>query len=104
VVLVWLDPQRTDQVSLSLHILDSESWAQKMLHAQPESVSVNGAAGLWIPDEHEIFLFNPATGTRYATPRLVTGHTLLWAADGLTYRLETGAARADALRLAESLR
>jgi len=104
VVLVWLDPRQTDQISLSLHILDSEVWAQKMLHGLPDSITVNGAAGVWIVDEHEIYLFDPRTGTRYTTPSLVTGNTLLWAADGLTYRLETGLGRDKAVRLAESLR
>jgi hypothetical protein len=104
VVLVWLDPRQTDQISLSLHILDSEIWAQKMLHSQPGSIPVNGAAGVWIADEHEIFLFDPSSGAQYTTPRLVTGNTLLWAADGLTYRLETSLGRDEAVRLAESLR
>ncbi len=104
VVLVWLDPQQTDQISLSLHVLDSETWAQKMLVATPESLTVNGAPGLWVPEQHEIFLFNPHTGTRYTTPNLVAGQTLLWAANGLTYRLETSLSREEAVRLAESLR
>lgn len=106
VVLIWLAPQRTDTISLSLHILDADVWARKMLvnTDQASATTVNGNPALWLDSDHEIYLFNPNTGAEYTEPRLVQGHTLLWAANGLTYRLETSADFAQARRIAESVR
>lgn len=71
---------------------------------QASATTINGNPALWLDSDHESFLFNPNTGVQYTASRIVQGHTLLWAANGLTYRLETSADFDQARQIAESLR
>lgn len=104
-VLVWVDPQATDQITLSLHILDSEAWVQKMVNAnQVNRTNVHGQPAIWLRSTHDLYFFNPDTGRDYAQSQVVTGNVLIWAERGLTYRLETSGSLAQAQRIAESLR
>jgi hypothetical protein len=56
-------------------------------------VRIRGARGYFIGGEH---VFGP--------PQRLAGRTLLWARDGVTYRLEGALPRATAVRLARSVR
>jgi hypothetical protein len=68
-----------------------------------ESTEVNGEPAYWLGGvPHEVSYLDEHGETRQDTIRL-SGHALVWAHDGVTYRLESALALADALRLAESL-
>lgn len=68
-----------------------------------EPVTVNGARGYWIAGRpHEIF-YRSGDDTVVETIR-VAGNVLIWEHDGLTFRLETTADRATAMRIATSMR
>jgi hypothetical protein len=67
-------------------------------------VRVGGADGWWISGRpHELVFVNPS-GEPVFDSRRVVGDTLIWAADGITYRLESGLGRERTIALAESLR
>lgn len=66
------------------------------------SVDVNGAPGYWLEGEPHEFFYRDAVGNiRDETLRLA-GNTLIWVADGVTYRLEAQVSRDEALRFAAS--
>ena len=67
-------------------------------------VAVGDASGYWISGQpHEIVYVNPS-GEPVFDSRRIVGDSLIWARDGITYRLETGLDQAAAVALAESLR
>ncbi|MGI8856296.1 MAG: hypothetical protein ACR2JW_11140 [Thermomicrobiales bacterium] len=69
-----------------------------------EPVTVNGVAGYWIAGGLRAFAYTDANGTfRYEDVRNA-GNTLLWERDGIVYRLESALPKADALRIAASVR
>jgi hypothetical protein len=68
-----------------------------------EPVSVDGARGFWISGEpHEVLYAIP--GGEVWDPIRLAGNVLIWERDGLTFRLETSADKATALRIAASMR
>jgi len=68
------------------------------------TIQIDGNAGYWISGQpHEIVYVNPHGDPVFDSRRSV-GDTLLWARDGITYRLETGLGQEGAIGLAESLR
>ena len=68
-----------------------------------EPVTVEGAHGYWIAGRpHELF-YKSGDDTVVETLRLA-GDVLIWEHDGLTFRLETTADRATAMRIAASMR
>ena len=68
-----------------------------------EPVRVDGNPGLWISGKpHVIAYLTPDGEVRNETVRLA-GDVLLWASDGVTYRIESTLSRAEALAIAESL-
>jgi hypothetical protein len=65
-----------------------------------ENVEVAGHDGIWITGEHELDLVtDDGRYTRYR----VTGHVLVWEADGIVLRLETSSDQAAAVRIAASI-
>jgi hypothetical protein len=69
-----------------------------------ERIDVEGAPGYWISgDRHEIGYLGPG-GERVQDSVRVAGNTLLWTAEGVTYRLEAELTLDQALDLARSLR
>jgi hypothetical protein len=71
---------------------------------QLEEVSVNGGRGYWIEGSPHLYFYrDPAGQVRQGTTRLV-GNVLLWEQGDLTLRLEAGISRAEALRIAASVR
>ena len=69
-----------------------------------EPITVDGVTGYWISGRpHEIIFVDPS-GTPVFDSRRVVGTSLIWARDGITYRLETALDRDAAVRLADSLR
>jgi hypothetical protein len=69
-----------------------------------EAVTVDGAAGLWIAGEPHLLMYRDRNGSVQSyTPRLAT-NTLLWRRGELLLRLEAHVSKADALRIASSMR
>ena len=69
-----------------------------------EQVVVTGEPGLWIEGpEHEFFYQTGERETTLDTQRLA-GNTLLWTRGLLTLRIEGDLSKAEALRIAESMR
>ncbi len=106
VVLVWLAPGSESEVLLSLHLLHSPLMAQKLFHDVEkdnppglELTEVNDALALWTTGPY--VLINRRGG--FVERRLVEGHALIWVEGALTYRLETQADLAEAVRIAASL-
>jgi hypothetical protein len=66
-------------------------------------VTVDGVTGYWISGRpHELVFVNPS-GEPVFDSRRIVGDTLIWARDGITYRLESGLGRDGAIQLADSL-
>ncbi len=69
-----------------------------------EDVDVDGSPGLFLSgDPHLVLLFDEFGDPVWETARLARD-VLVWADDGVTYRLEGELTRGEALELAESLR
>jgi hypothetical protein len=69
-----------------------------------ERVTVGGAAGYWIAGERHMITYLDPYGVPVLDSERVVGNTLVWTADGITYRLEGELTREDAIALAETLR
>ena len=67
------------------------------------SVDVGGVEGFWIEGHPHAFFYSEGGSTTPEDLRLA-GNTLLWERDGITFRLESGLAQADAVRIAASMR
>jgi hypothetical protein len=99
-ILVWIDPQQTDRVRMSLHIIPEGSWAiEKVSPTILRETEVNGQRAVWAVGPYPIRLFNGDLQFR----RMIDGQVLIWEGDGITYRLETDLPLEEALRVAESL-
>ena len=79
---------------------------QKMLPrgAVIEQVTVDGRPAWWITGDLHELTFLGANGQLVVDSSRLAGDTLLWTADGLTYRLESSLSRARAIAFAESIR
>lgn len=100
-ILVWLDDERPGQIRMSLHQFGQG--VNPIEKNQPQTVDeirMNGRFALWTTGPYLVRLRNGDTDFR----RLIQGHVLIWEEDGVTYRLETGEALEQAVRIAESLR
>src|SRR5689334_9513072 len=64
-----------------------------------EEVTVHGHAGLWIPRAHTIGYIDRAGGYRVEAVRR-SGPVLLWAVDGVTFRVEGPHTRTEAMAIA----
>lgn len=99
-ILVWVDPQKPDEVLMSLHFLPPGSWAVKKV--QPvviEETQVNGRYAVWTFGPYPMRYENG--DLQYL--RMISGHVLIWDAEGVTYRLETNLSLEEAIQIAESL-
>jgi hypothetical protein len=99
-ILVWLDPQDSTRILLSLHLIPEGSW---VIHkSEPVTVQetlVNGQRAAWAVGPYPLMLSN---GNLEFT-RLIDGHVLIWAEGEITYRLESGVSLEEAVKIAESL-
>jgi hypothetical protein len=101
IILVWLDHQQPDKVRLSLHEIGSNSvLVSKYQPRVLEQILVNGHDAAWVQGPYIVELTNGDHTWR----KLVNGSTLIWEADGVTYRLESDLTLEQALPIAESLR
>jgi hypothetical protein len=66
-------------------------------------ITMNGAAGYWIAGEPHSFMYTRA-GNSFPERARLAGNVLLWAQNGVTYRIEGPRTQEDAMRIAQSLR
>jgi hypothetical protein len=69
-----------------------------------EEVSVGGQPGYWFSGEPHFFTYIDADGTFREEQTRLAGNTLIWQRGDLTLRLEGDLPRAEAIRIAESMR
>jgi hypothetical protein len=74
----------------------------KQLRHQPQPVRLADGEAWWIADPHPIGHIAREDGTR--TPLRLAARTLIWQVNGIGHRLEGAKDRAEAVRIAESLR
>src|SRR2546430_7923612 len=67
-----------------------------------QEVSVHGDRGWWIAGEPHMVIVNVAGQDQTETLRMAA-NTLIWEHGGVTYRIESGLSKADALRIAAGL-
>ena len=70
--------------------------------AAVEYLTVRGAPGYWVTGTHFFAYFDETGDIREETLRLAE-NVLLWEEDGITYRVEGGFDKAEALRIADSI-
>ena len=100
VVLIWLDPDQQDRVRMSLHIIETGSWAiDKFQPTIVEETTVNGERAVWAIGPYPLLMYN----RNMELTRLINGHVLIWAEGDITYRLETDLSLEEAIHVAESL-
>jgi hypothetical protein len=68
-----------------------------------EAVLVNGAQGFWIEGALHTLVLVDETGLETEETRRIAANVLLWARDGISYRLETTGDLASALAITASL-
>ncbi len=99
-ILVWLDPNDTEKVLLSLHIVPEGSWAiHKSEPVTIQETQVNGQRAVWAVGPYPLRYSN---GDLDFT-RLVVGYVLIWVEGEITYRLESALPMEEAIKVAESL-
>ncbi len=69
-----------------------------------EPVTINSIAGYWIEGGLRYFGYTDANGVMQFEESRIAGNTLLWERDGIVYRLESALPKADAVRIAETVR
>lgn len=100
ITLVWVDPAQPRRVTLALQIMGPRAFVEKVKPRKVQDTRVNGQPALWASGE---YLLQSRDGD-YSIRRLITGYTLIWTEDGITYRLETDLPMDAAVKIAESLR
>ena len=99
-ILVWVDPQQSERVTLSLHFIPAGHWAiSKFGPVVVQETEVDGQPAVWAVGPYPLVMRNGDIQVE----RLVDGHVLIWADEDMTYRLETGLSLEEAVRIAESL-
>ncbi len=99
-VLVWLDPNDSKKVLMSLHFIPEGSWAiDKGFPLDVWETQVNGERAYWGEGPYPLRMYNG----ELEFVRLIEGHVLIWAVDDVTYRLETDLPLLEAIKIAESL-
>jgi hypothetical protein len=100
VILIWLDPQQSDHVQMSLHLIEAGSWTiNKFQPIIIKETALNDLRAVWTVGDYPLIMRN---GDAQFT-RLIHGHVLIWEDNKITYRLETDLELDEAIRIAESL-
>lgn len=99
-ILVWLDPQASDKVLMSLHFIPNGSWMLEKFEPKViQESKVNGQRAVWTEGPYPLLLRNGSVTLN----RLVEGHVLIWTDGRITYRLETNLSLEEAVKIAQSL-
>ena len=100
VILAWLETDGSDRICFSLHEIGPGSMLiEKYEPRILEKTAVNGHPAAWVSGPYLVVLTDGDLTLR----RLVDGNTLIWEADGITYRLESGLSLEETLPIAESI-
>ena len=99
VVLLWLEPDRPEEVRLALYLFEGEDFAVKKEVSVVQETTVNDAWAIWVEGQHWLQLRDGRVEPWY----FVEGNVLIWFDGQVTYRLESGLALEEAVRIAESL-
>jgi hypothetical protein len=96
VTLVW----REEGGPLSLTEIGVAEFANKFVHDEEvEVVDVNGLPAVWLEGPHRLQLL----GNWQESELLIESNVLIWAADGVTYRLEGGFTMEAMVMIAKSI-
>jgi hypothetical protein len=78
----------------------------KIVHqgARLDPIEVNGQPGYWIDGEPHILYFIDPSGIILDDTVRLAGNTLMWESGGVTIRMESELSKAEALRIARSMR
>jgi hypothetical protein len=96
VTLVW----RGEGGLLTLTEIGVEEFANKFVHDEAVTdADVNGKPAVWLAGPHRLQLL----GNWQENELLIESNVLIWAADGVTYRLEGDRTEAEMVEIAESL-
>lgn len=100
-ILAWLDPSHPDRARLSLHeIAPGSVIVEKYEPRLIQETEVNGHPAAWVTGPYLL----QVTAGEVSWRRLVEGNSLIWEAEGITYRLESPLSLEETLKIAESLR
>lgn len=103
VTLIWYDSSG-DEIQLVLQMIGAQTEVAKYGVPDARHVSVNGEFAVWIDTPHSAEIQDTNGNLIRGLSWLVKSNVLVWMEGGITYRLETDAALADAIQIAESLR
>lgn len=99
-ILVWVEPDQPERVTMSLHFIPTGSWAiNKMGPVVIEETEVNIHKAVWAVGPYPLIMRNGDI----QFDRMINGHVLIWADGDVTYRLETDLPLEEAIKIAESL-
>ncbi|MCB0189404.1 MAG: hypothetical protein KDE31_34270, partial [Caldilineaceae bacterium] len=76
VILVWMQPEQSASVRMSLHLLGPGAFVWKMQPADTVDAQVNGSQAFWTEGPYYI---KAGRGQSWGNVRLVEGHVLIWA-------------------------
>lgn len=99
VVLLWLEPDRPQEIRLALYLVEGEDFGIKKEVGLVQETTVNGATAIWVEGPHMLQLRDGRLEPWY----FIEGNVLIWFDGRVTYRLESGLSLAEAVRIAESL-
>lgn len=101
VILVWTEPDHSDKAELILYEIAAGFWAgEKGAPHTVQSTQVNGQEAAWAEGPYMLRL----TNGEYDIRRIIAGHVLIWAENGVTYRVESYLSMSEAIKIAESLK
>jgi hypothetical protein len=84
-----------------------DSFVKKMVSGSTkiEFLTVAGERGYWITGQPHVILYQqPGRPDLQEEPGRLVGNVLIWARDGVIYRIESALPKADVIRIAESMR
>ncbi len=100
VILVWMDQETPEKIHLALFEIGPGSWAgEKGAPYFFETTQVGDVDAVWAEGPYPLVLKNGEIEFR----RIVAGNALIWAEDGVTYRLESQLTLDETRKIAESM-
>jgi hypothetical protein len=100
VVLIWTDQQTPEKIVLALFEIGQGSWAgKKGAPVSFETTKVGDLDAIWAEGPYPLILEDGEIEFRH----IVAGNALIWAEDGITFRIESDLSLEEARKIAESL-
>jgi hypothetical protein len=101
VIMVWL--ARENQPAISLYVFGATEGIYGKFLDTAVNTQVNGQPAVWADVPHSL-QYQVGNFIRKYLTFIVEGNVLIWAEDGITYRLESNLLMEEAIAIAESLR